>query len=173
MNSAGKTAKAFMNPYTAGVFLGLTLLASFVILGAGLGASAGIARVAAFCELCLFPDHTLGSEYFGKWGDDPLNYYLVFMFAGVLIGGAVSAALSGRMRPAVERGAACTVKRRLWLALAGGLLVGFASRLANGCTSGQALTGTALLLTGSFVFLVCVFAGGYAAAFIVRRQWHD
>ena len=45
--------------------------------------------------------------------------------------------------------------------------------MANGCTSGQALTGTALLLTGSFVFLIFVFVGGYATAFFVRRQWHD
>jgi hypothetical protein len=29
----------------------------------------------------------------------------------------------------------------------------------------------ALLLSGSAVFLVCVFAGGFAAAWFVRRQW--
>ena len=29
------------------------------------------------------------------------------------------------------------------------------------------------LLTGSLVFLVCIFAGGYAAAWFVRRQWDD
>ena len=63
--------------------------------------------------------------------------------------------------------------RRLWLALGGGLLVGFASRLAGGCTSGQALTGSALLLTGSIIFLVCLFTGGYAAAHFFRRQWDD
>jgi hypothetical protein len=51
--------------------------------------------------------------------------------------------------------------------------VGFAGRLAQGCTSGQALTGGAMLLTGSLLFLVCVFAGGYAAAHFVRRQWDD
>jgi hypothetical protein len=53
------------------------------------------------------------------------------------------------------------------------VLAGFASRLAQGCTSGQALSGSALLLSGSLVFLLCVFAGGYAAAWFVRRQWHD
>jgi hypothetical protein len=30
-----------------------------------------------------------------------------------------------------------------------------------------------MLLSGSLVFLICVFAGGYAAAWFVRRQWHD
>jgi uncharacterized membrane protein YedE/YeeE len=173
MNTIQTGNKPFMNPYLSGVFLGLTLLAAFLILGAGLGASAGIARVAAFCEICLFPDHTLGTEYFGKWGENPLRYYLVFMFVGVLLGGAISSMLARRTAIRVERGAACTVGRRLAFALIGGILVGFASRLANGCTSGQALTGTALLLTGSFVFLIFIFVGGYAAAYLVRRQWHD
>jgi uncharacterized membrane protein YedE/YeeE len=62
---------------------------------------------------------------------------------------------------------------RMLLALAGGVITGFASRLANGCTSGQALSGSAVLLTGSLLFLISVFAGGYAAAWFVRRQWHD
>ena len=61
----------------------------------------------------------------------------------------------------------------LLLALGGGILVGYASSLASGCTSGQALTGGALLANGSIVFMLCVFAGGYAAAYFVRRQWHD
>ena len=73
----------------------------------------------------------------------------------------------------VERGANASVSLRLFYALTGGVIVGFASRLAQGCTSGQALSGGALLLTGSLVFLVCLFASGYATAWFVRRQWHD
>jgi hypothetical protein len=57
--------------------------------------------------------------------------------------------------------------------VAGGVLVGYASRLAAGCTSGQALSGGAMLLSGSLAFMVSVFAGGYAAAWFVRRQWND
>ncbi len=162
-----------MNPYLAGVLLGLTLLASFLVLGAGLGASGGIARVSAFVEGLFLPDHVLASVYFGAWGDEPLVYYLVFMLLGIFLGGLGSALLSGRVRIGVERGGQCSTGRRLGLALAGGVLAGFASRLAQGCTSGQAMTGSALLLTGSLVFLVCVFAGGYAFARVVRRQWDD
>ena len=85
----------------------------------------------------------------------------------------LSAVLARRIRPGVERGRAFGAAPRLLLALGGGLIAGFASRLANGCTSGQALSGGAMLLNGSLVFMVCVFAGGYAAAWFVRRQWHD
>ncbi len=165
--------KPYMNPYLAGVILGLTLLASYLILGAGLGASSGIARIAAYLEGGLAPSHVGSSEYFGAWGKDPLNYYLVFMFFGVFAGGVLSAFMARRLKFQVERGRKASRKFRLGLALAGGVLAGFASRLAQGCTSGQALSGSAMLLSGSLVFLFCIFAGGYAAAWFVRRQWHD
>ena len=161
------------NPYLTGVLLGATLLASYLILGAGLGASGGLARVSAALECAIAPLHTCASDYFGAWGERPLSYYLVFMLVGVLGGGALSAILAGRNRIAVERGNAFPARARLGLALAGGVLVGFASRLASGCTSGQALSGGAMLLTGSLLFTVFCFIGGYAAAFLVRRQWHD
>jgi hypothetical protein len=165
--------KPYANPYLVGVLLGLVLLASFVILGAGLGASGGIARIAASLSLGVSASHTLESEYFGKWGAQPLNYYLVLMFVGTFVGALFSALLANRVRIQVERGAAASVSRRLGYALAGGVIVGLASRLAQGCTSGQALSGGALLLTGSLVFLVCLFASGYAVAWFVRGQWHD
>lgn len=166
-------AKPYSNPYLSGVLLGLTLLASYLILGAGLGASAGIARMGAFCKLLIAPARTLASHYFGAWGAQPLNYYLVFMLAGVFCGGWISALLANRCAIRTERGAACSSSKRLLFALVGGVFAGFASRLAQGCTSGQALSGGALLLTGSLLFLVSVFVGGFATAWFVRRQWHD
>jgi hypothetical protein len=161
------------NPYVAGVLLGLTLLASLLTLGAGLGASGGIARFGAALESWIAPGHVADSEYFGAWGTNPLSYYLVFMFAGVFFGGLISAVLARRIDVKVERGAAVSSKYRLTLALIGGVLAGYAARIAGGCTSGQALTGGAMLLTGSLIFMGCTFAGGYAAAYFVRRQWND
>jgi hypothetical protein len=111
--------KPYANPYLAGVLLGLTLLASYLILGAGLGASGGLARAGAFCELAFAPARTLASKYFGAWGDQPLRYYLVFMLAGVFGGGLISALLAGRGARVVERGARCAPRVRLLLALAG------------------------------------------------------
>ena len=56
-------------------------------------------------------------------------------------------------------------------AIAGGVLMGFAARLARGCTSGQALTGGAVMAFGSWIFMLAVFAGGYVTAPLARRQW--
>jgi len=162
-----------MNPYLAGVFLGLTLLASFVFLGAGLGASGGIARIGAFMERWAFPAHVSLSEYFGRWGENPLRYYLVFMLAGVFAGGLFSAISKGRVLIKIEKGKKASIALRVALSFIGGIIVGFASRLAGGCTSGQALSGGAMLFSGSLIFLVCIFIGGYAAAWFLRRQWND
>ncbi|WP_243439231.1 YeeE/YedE thiosulfate transporter family protein [Fundidesulfovibrio soli] len=163
--------KAPMNPYLAGVLLGLTLLASYLILGAGLGASGALARLGAVLEHAVLPARAEASAYFGPWFPNPLSYYLVFMLAGTFVGGLVSAASGGRLRLMIERGPTASRARRLALALIGGVIAGFASRLAQGCTSGQGLSGGAVLLTGSFLFMGCLFATGYLTAWIFRRQW--
>lgn len=173
----GSGAKSYWNPYLAGLMLGGALLASFLILGAGLGASAVPIRVGAWIENIVAPGHAQASDFFGRKyladGANPMRYYLVFMFVGTFLGGLLSAVLARRVNVSVERGKAFGAKSRLGLALVGGILVGYASALASGCTSGQALTGGALLANGSIVFMCCVFAGGYAMAYFVRRQWHD
>lgn len=160
-----------MNPYLAGMFLGLTLLASYLILGTGLGASGGFARFGAWLEHQILPARVEASAYFGPWFPAPLSYYLIFMVLGVFAGGFISAASGGRLRFKIERGPTASSSTRLILALLGGILAGFASRLAQGCTSGQGLSGGALLLTGSFVFMGCLFATGYLTAWAFRRQW--
>lgn len=160
-----------MNPYLAGVFLGLTLLASYLILGAGLGASGALARFGAWAEHLVLPARVEANAYFGPWFPGPLSYYLVFMVVGVFAGGLFSALSGGRVRVGVERGPTASRMRRLILALLGGVLAGFASRLAMGCTSGQGLSGGAIFLTGSFVFMGCLFAAGYLTAWAFRRQW--
>jgi uncharacterized membrane protein YedE/YeeE len=182
-NTTARTAddyggpKPYWNPYLAGLLLGGALLASFLILGAGLGASAVPIRCGAWLENLVAPAHAQASEFFGRKyladGANPMRYYLVFMFIGTFLGGLLSAVLGRRMNVSVERGKAFGAASRVVLALAGGVLVGYASALASGCTSGQALTGGALLANGSIIFLLCVFAGGYATAYFVRRQWHD
>ena len=165
--------KAYLNPYLCGLLLGIVLVLSYFVLGTGVGASSGIARLGAYCELIIAPARTLASQYFGSWGRQPLKYYLVFMFGGIFFGGMLSALLSGRCKVSLEKGKKCSSKKRILLVLFGGILVGFSSRIAGGCTSGQALSGSSVLVTGSMIFLVCIFIGGYSAAWFVRRQWHD
>jgi uncharacterized membrane protein YedE/YeeE len=45
------------------------------------------------------------------------------------------------------------------------------ARLARGCTSGQALSGGAVLSLGSWAFMLALFASAYLSARYTRRQW--
>ena len=58
------------------------------------------------------------------------------------------------------------------MAFIGGALMGYGARLARGCTSGQALSGGAVLSVASWAFMFAVFAGAYALAYFFRRFWN-
>jgi hypothetical protein len=49
--------------------------------------------------------------------------------------------------------------------------MGAGAVLARGCTSGQALTGGALLSVGSWLFIAAAFAAAYVVAFVRRGAW--
>lgn len=164
----------FWNPYLAGVALGLVLLGSFLVMGKGLGASGGVNRVATFALNSVAPDHVSATPYMASLlqnGLHLLDSYFVFEVLGVFLGGAFSAYTAGRLQRGIIRGPRAQVSTRLIMAVTGGAIMGVAARLARGCTSGQALTGGALLSTGSWVFMLAVFAGGYGLAYFLRRQW--
>ena len=170
-----QTERPLWNPYVAGIALGLVLLASFVVLGFGLGASGASNRAGIAVAQLVAPEAVAQSSYFGPYvaGEKHvLSDWVVFEVLGVFLGGAFGAYSAGRMRRRhVERGPNVTVRNRLLLALGGGVVIGLGARVARGCASGQALTGGALLSAGSWVFMGCFFAGAYLLAPVVRRQW--
>lgn len=161
----------YWSPYVTGVGLGLTLLLAFVIMGRGLGASGAFMRLEVWFLDLFASGHVMANPYFSKYADNPLNNWLVFEVIGVMIGGFISGALAGRLKFSIGKGPRITNKNRLILAFVGGGIMGFAARLARGCTSGLALTGGATLAVGGWAFMFAVFAGGYAAAWFVRKQW--
>lgn len=161
-------------PFVAGIVIGISMLLSFVVAGRGIGASGALTRFAATLQDLIFPAMTEKSVYFSKFftsGLHPLNNWLVYMMIGLLAGSFVAARLCGELRIETLRGPNISAAGRLLLALCGGLLVGFAARLARGCTCGVALVGGAELSVGAWTFMLCVFAGGYGAAWFVRKQW--
>jgi len=171
----GRSPRPYMNPYLAGVGIGVALLAAFVIMGRGLGASGAFSSMVAAGAQAVTPAHAAASApYAGYLGDgttSPLRDWLVFEILGVTFGGLLSAVLAGRFRVGVDRGAGITDRARLLYALGGGTIMGFGAKLARGCTSGQALTGGALLSVGSWLFIIGAFAAGYLAAPLFRRAW--
>jgi len=166
--------KKYMNPYLAGVLLGLVLLMSFFFTGRGLGASGAVKSVVVASVDTIAPKHAESSEYYSKYseeGESPLKSWLVFQVIGVMVGGFLSGAMSRRLTWKVEHSPKITSQRRLIFAAIGGLLFGFGSQLGRGCTSGAALTGMAVLSLSGFVTMMAIFGTAFAFAYFVRKNW--
>ena len=171
--TARRPGAPYMNPYLAGFGIGLVLLATFVIMGRGLGASGAFSALLVWLMSFVSPDYvTSNAVHSGYWNEgNPLAVFLVFLTIGSFTGAAVSGWLARRSAFVTEHGPRISAGARLALAFAGGAIMAFGAKLASGCTSGQALTGGALLNVGSWTFMAAVFVGGYALAPLVRRQW--
>lgn len=169
------TAKPYINPYLGGTILGVVLFLAFLLTGGGLGASGAINRVQVSLLDAVAPAHVDRVAYFAEiaGGDrSALDDASVWMLGGTLLGGLLSGLVFGRLRPEIRRGPNVSNAVRLVTAFAGGAIMGYGARLARGCTSGQALSGGAVLSVGSWAFMLAVFAGGYLLAHFVRRLWN-
>ncbi|MEK6693464.1 MAG: YeeE/YedE thiosulfate transporter family protein [Nitrospirota bacterium] len=163
----------YWSPYLTGVLLGLVLLSTFYLMGWGLGVSRAVTKVTAYVLHIPFPDMVEKNIYFKDYfrEEQPLKDWIVFEVSGMVIGGIVGAITGRRFSIRVERGPRINPARRFLFALLGGIIVGFATRLARGCTSGVALSGGATLALGAWAFVIGMFSGGYAIAFFVKRLW--
>ncbi len=165
--------RPYWSPYVAGAALGVTLLATYVLMGFGLGASGAFAHVAATLEGAVAPGHAQANSYLAGYLEAGRLWaqWVVVEMLGVLAGGLLGAWSAGRFSWGIEKGPRIGRGRRLAFAFLGGATAGFASRIAQGCTSGLALSGGAVLSPGAWAFLMAFMGGGFAMAWVVRRAW--
>jgi uncharacterized protein len=165
----------YLNPYVGGVLLGIVLLAANFVSGRGLGASGAIKSTVVTAVTTIAPSASEKSgfvkEYREEHPGNPMKTWLVFEMTGVLVGGFLSGSFAGRLKLKVEHSPKITSKKRLFLALTGGVLFGFGSQLGRGCTSGSALSGMAVLSLGGFVTMMAIFGTAYAIAYFFRKNW--
>jgi len=165
----------YMNPYLAGVLLGLLLLATIYITGRGLGASGAVKSFTIATVQSLTPEHAKSATYYQEYNRDhaenPLKNWLVFEVLGAIIGAFLSGLVSNRLELSFEHGPQSTTKIRVISAITGGLIFGFGAQLGRGCTSGAALSGMAVLSTGGIITMIGIFGGAYAFAWFFRKFW--
>jgi hypothetical protein len=164
----------YLDPYIAGILLGVVLFVSFLIFGHGLGASGGLAKVTSALSDLISSQHTDRNGYLVSLMRDsehPLDTWLVFEIIGIALGGFLSGVLAGRFRMETFKGPRIGRGMRWTAAIVGGTIAGYGVRIARGCTSSQALSGGAVLSAGSWAFMFSVFAGAYMLAYFVRKLW--
>lgn len=165
----------YMNPYLAGVLLGLLLLATIYITGRGLGASGAIKSFTIATVESVAPAHTEATPFYQEYSQEhsgsPLMNWLVFEVIGVVIGAFISGLMSNRLKFKMEMGPRSTTRIRVIGAIIGGILWGIGSQLGRGCTSGAALSGMAVMSTGGIITMITIFAGAYIFAYFFRKFW--
>ena len=169
-----KEPRPYIDPYLAGALLGVVLFLAFFFTGGGIGASAGLSRIQTGILDWFAPIHVDRVAYFAEMAGgvrNPWLHYAIYMIAGTLVGGFASGLWNRRVKVETRKGPGMSTGVRWALAFAGGIIMAYGARFARGCTSGQALSGGAVLSVGSWAFMFSIFASGYALAWFVRRLW--
>ncbi len=156
----------FWSPYIVGIIIGLLQLPVFLLIGASIGTSGSFGSVACW---------VLGKG--GEAGCFPLlkQWWQLGFVVGIGIGAYLSRRLSGVKRPRVSRLWSTILKTqalwpRLAMAFVGGFVFLFGARLADGCTSGNGISGIALLSVGSFLVIGSMFVSGILVSLLYPRE---
>ena len=144
----------------AGIMLGLLFVGS-----RRLGVSSGFEDI---CSLAL------RAPYFRRASVRSGRAWRVPLLAGLVLGGALSALLGGGWEPTwalgmFDRAIGLGPAGKMAWMFAGGLLIGFGTRLANGCTAGHGIFGMSNLEKTSIVSTLTFLLAGLATTQIVYR----
>ncbi len=180
-------AAGYLQPWQAALALAAIGLASYLLVGMPLGVTSSYTKVGALIENAVAPGHVAGSAFFQAIplryehpitgaalqggvgpGFDVLSAIQFPLVAGIVLGSAWSAARLGELR--LRTG---VPGRQLVSALAGGALMGLASRMAPTCNVWHLMGGLPILAISSFLFLAGILPGAWLggrvlAAHVIR-----
>ncbi|MBN1825072.1 MAG: YeeE/YedE family protein [Candidatus Eisenbacteria bacterium] len=158
------------SPYAVGAGIGVLSWIAFLLSDKAIGCSTPFARASGAIEALFRGDRARLRPYYLEV--KPSFGWDGALVIGALAGAAISSLLSGSFRlewvpPRWEAFFGGSAWARWAAALTGGVLMGFGSRWANGCTSGHGISGTLQLALSGWVAVAAFFAGGVAAAFLL------
>lgn len=140
--------------WISGILIGLTVPLLYFLAGQGFGISTSLQQIGAMCS----PNSKL--SYFSKF--DRAKGLWTLMFAlGIAGGGLIASQFLSSSPVEFLPESFMTVGGGIRL-FVGGILIGFGTRYAGGCTSGHAITGIANLNWPSLVATIFFFVGGLA-----------
>lgn len=161
-------------PYLVGVGVGVLSWVVFLVVNTPLGITTSMAQLAAHAAAPVAGWEAIAQNSYWAKQLPKIDYGTLFL-AGTLIGGFLSAMLAKSWRiesvPAVwaERFGPSPAKRYAY-AFVGGAIAMFGARMANGCTSGNGISGGLQLAVSGWTFLAAMFAAGSLTAFLMFRR---
>jgi len=160
------------SPYIAGAGIGILSTFAFLLSDRPIGCSTAFVKARGMITGLINPDRAKGTEYYREIV--PKVDWPFMIVPGIVIGAFISVMFSGRFHILLVpttwgNSFGYNPVPRILVALAGGILLGFGSRWAGGCTSGHGISGSIQLSLASMVTAVCFFAGGIAVAMLLFR----
>lgn len=146
--------------YVTGPMIGLTVPLLLLLAGKNLSISSSLRHIGAACAPRSKLPY-LSQDY--NWRDHIWN--LVFVF-GVILGGFVGNFLLST-EPVYFLPTAYQSVGGVVLLFGGGILVGFGTRYADGCTSGHTIMGLSALNWPSLVATIFFFVGGLISTWLI------
>lgn len=142
----------------SGILIGLTVPMLYFLAGKSFGISTSFQEVGAVCGPCNLDYLTQHKWRSGIWT-------LVFA-AGIALGGWVAVTFLSAEDIVFLPDSFYSVGGVIRL-LVGGVLVGFGTRYAGGCTSGHSITGIANLNWPSLIATIFFFVGGLSVTWFL------
>ena len=155
------------SPYVVGIGIGVLSWLTWLISKKAIGCSTSFARSAGMIEKLIRGKQVEDKPYYQevKLTVDWQWMLVVGMVVGALISSLLSGDFGWQWIPARWAAASGTnTLLRVFVALLGGILLGFGARWAGGCTSGHGISGTMQLAISSWISAVCFFVGGIIMA---------
>ncbi len=168
---SGFLRQARWNPYLVGASIGILSWIVFGLVDKPLGITTALTGVAGACATPVLGADTVSANAYFKQHAFKWDYGMLFL-VGVALGGLISALVSRSFRaevvPAVWRERfGPSAAKRLAAAFLGGALVMFGARLADGCTSGNGISGSLQLAVGGWTFFLVLFASGIVTSLVL------
>jgi hypothetical protein len=173
MPRAGVRRAVDLQPYLIGAGIGVLSWIVFVVVNAPLGITTSMAQLAANAAAPMVGWESVARNSYWAKQLPKLDYGTLFL-AGTMLGGLLSALFARSWRleavPAMwaERFGPSPLKRYAY-AFVGGMIAMYGARLANGCTSGNGISGGLQLAVSGWTFLAVMFLTGTLTAFVMYR----
>lgn len=162
-------------PYAAGILIGLLQIPAFLLIETALGTSSSYVTVSGTIASWIDPGVNQIDYVARHIAATAKNWWQVALVVGIAIGAFLSMTLSGTRRRGISPiwtraiGSA-SPGRRYAMAFVAGFIMILGARIADGCTTGHGLSGTAQLAVGSLVAVAGMFTGGIVTAMLLLRR---